>query len=155
MVFEFRKINPGSLLAITVFSLLALFYNWPRTKEELIGLEVEANKKILIVDDDKGFLKMMKVNLSSHVFGVLTADTGEQGIEMAKRLKPQLIILDVILPGMKGREVCARLKQMPQTQSIPVIFLTAKSSPDDVKAELELGAISHFTKPLTFSKLLS
>ncbi len=155
MIFEYKQVNPRSLIAMTVFSLLALFYSQSKSKEEMIGLEAGAKKKILVVDDDRGFLKLMKVNLSSHGFEVLTADTGEQGLDLARRYRPNLIILDVILPKIKGREVCARLKKEPQTQNIPVVFLTAKNSPDDVKAELELGAVSHFTKPLNFSKVLA
>ena len=111
-------------------------------------------KRILIIDDDKSLLALMKGNLSPGGFDVLTAMTGEKGIEMAKKIGPDLIFLDVILPGIKGREVCAKLKEDPKTRDIPVIFLTAKNSPDDVKAELELGAITHLTKPLDSQKML-
>lgn len=105
-------------------------------------------KKILIVDDDRGLIKMLEANLLAGGYKVITAMTGEKGIEMARRFKPDLIILDVLLPGIKGREVCSRLKEDDETRDIPVLFLTAKDSPDDVRAEMEVGAVSHLTKPL-------
>ena len=74
---------------------------------------------------------------------------------MAQRLKPDLIILDVILPGIKGREVCLRLKENKDTRDIPVMFLTAKDSPDDIKAEKEVGGICHLTKPVDNKQLIS
>ena len=113
-----------------------------------------AHKKILIVDDDPGLLKILQVNLISHGFTVLTAETGEQGLELIKKDPPDLVILDVILPGIKGREVCKRIKEDSKTKDIPVIFLTAKDSSDDIAAELKLGAIAHLTKPIDFQRLL-
>ena len=65
------------------------------------------------------------------------------------------ILLDVILPGIKGREVCRKLKEDETTKDIPVIFLTAKDSPDDVKAEKEVGGEEHLTKPVTSKVLVS
>jgi len=112
------------------------------------------NKKILVVDDDKGFLKMIRVGLMNHGFDVLSADTGEKGIQLAQKKSPDLIVLDVLLPGIKGREVCVKLKQDKNTSSIPVMFLTAKDSPDDVRAEIEAGAVTHLTKPVDFKKLV-
>ncbi len=111
-------------------------------------------KKILIVDDDQGFTKMVKTNLSDRGFEVIVAVTGERGLVLAQARRPDLILLDVILPGIKGREVCTRLKNNPQTKSIPVIFLTAKNSPDDIRAEMEAGGLTHITKPVDFTKLL-
>ncbi|HLD69526.1 MAG TPA: response regulator [Candidatus Omnitrophota bacterium] len=112
------------------------------------------NKKILVIDDDKGFLKMVRVNLINSGFDVLTADTGEKGIQLAQKKNPDLILLDVLLPGIKGREVCVKLKQDKATSSIPVMFLTAKDSPDDVKAEMEVGAVTHLTKPVDLKRLI-
>ena len=112
-------------------------------------------KCILIVDDDKGLLKVIRAGLMFNGYDAYTAATGEKGLQLAKKKKPNLIILDVILPGIKGREVCARLKEDSETKDIPVIFLTAKDSPDDVKAELEVGAISHLTKPINTQQLIA
>lgn len=112
------------------------------------------NKKVLVIDDDKGFLKMVRANLINNGFDVLTADTGEKGIQLAQKKNPDLIVLDVLLPGIKGREVCVKLKQDKTTSPIPVMFLTAKDSPDDVKAEMEVGAVTHLTKPVDLKKFI-
>jgi CheY-like chemotaxis protein len=85
----------------------------------------------------------------------LTATSGEKGIQIARLQKPDLIILDVILPGVKGREVCQRLKDDDETGRIPVIFLTAKDSEDDIRAEKAVGAVTHITKPVNAKMLLS
>ncbi len=111
-------------------------------------------KSILVIDDDEAFIKTLKRVLLSNGYSVLTAATGEKGLQVAKLQRPDLILLDVILPGIKGREVCETLKKDEQTGSIPVIFLTAKDSPEDIKAELEAGADSHLTKPLESRVLL-
>ncbi len=111
-------------------------------------------KKILIVDDDKTLLKMVRSGLMFNGFDVVTAETGEEGIKLAAAEDPDLIILDVILPGLKGREVCAQLKEEAKTKTIPVIFLTSKNSPDDVQAEMAAGGIMHITKPVNMPKLV-
>ena len=126
----------------------------PSVRARFLSPASITGKRILVIDDDKGFCRMMKANLTSKGFDVLTATTGEKGIDVARRTKPDLILLDVILPGIKGREVCSRLKNNPKTETIPVIFLTAKDSPDDVKAEMEVGGVTHITKPLDFKHLM-
>ena len=112
-------------------------------------------RRILLIDDDNGFIKILKSKLSPEGFEILTASTGEEGLQIAKTTKPDLILLDVILPGIKGRGVCTQLKQDNETKNIPVVFLTSKDSPDDVKAELDAGAILHLTKPISIKQLLS
>ena len=115
----------------------------------------DKRKIVLIIDDDRAFVKMVKTNLLRLRYEVLTALTGEQGIDLAIKRKPDLIILDVILPGIKGREVCAKLKEDSEAKDIPVIFLTVKDSAEDIKAELEAGAIAHLTKPVSAHELLA
>ena len=112
-------------------------------------------KTILVVDDDKGLVKMLETGLAIKGYRVLSANTGEAGLAMAQSAPIDLILLDVILPGMKGRQVCLKLKENEKTKNIPVVFLTAKHSPDDVKAELAAGAIAHITKPIDLSQLIS
>ncbi len=97
---------------------------------------------------------MISSDLEANGFKVWTAPEGESGIKLARSRKPDLIILDVLLPGMKGRQICAKLKEDPDTKDIPVIFLTAKDSPDDVLAEIQAGALGHLTKPVNSQKLL-
>lgn len=108
---------------------------------------------VLVVDDDRTFLKLVKAHFFKHGIDVIGAETGERGLEIAKRSKPDLIILDVILPGMKGRAVCAKLKADPATQNIPVMFVTFKNSLDDISTEMELGAVMHLTKPVNYEQL--
>jgi DNA-binding response OmpR family regulator len=105
-------------------------------------------KKVLIVDDDRMLHGMLHPILSSYGFEVVSAMSGEEGLQLAASDHPDIIVLDVIMPKMKGREVCKRLKEVPATQNIPVVFLTAKGSEDDIKAELEVGAVGHITKPV-------
>lgn len=112
------------------------------------------NKSILIVDDDEAIIKTLRPTLLSHGYSVLAATSGEDGLQIAGRQKPDLILLDVILPGMKGREVCQRLKENPETKDIPVVFLTAKDSPEDIQAEKEVGAAGRITKPVNMKVLL-
>ena len=104
--------------------------------------------KILIIDDERTLHAMLKTVLSSHGFDVISAFTGEDGLVQARTRQFDLVLLDVIMPGIKGREVCRQLKNDPLTKDIPVLFLTAKDSDDDVAAELEAGAIGHITKPV-------
>ena len=112
------------------------------------------SKTILVVDDDKGIIKLLESALQEKGFEVFSAGTGEGGLQIAQNKKVDLILLDVILPGIKGRQVCAQLKANEQTKHIPVVFLTAKDSPDDIKAELEAGAIAHITKPIDLKTLI-
>ena len=147
------------VLTVLLYILIILFFIQPKIKAEFrfnSNTSVESKKKIMIVDDDKGLLKMIRAHLLYNGFEVITATTGEKGLQLARRRKPDLIILDVILPGrIKGRDVCSQLKDDSQTLAIPVLFLTAKDSPDDVKAEMEAGAIEHLTKPVNLKGLLS
>ena len=96
---------------------------------------------------------MMSANFLSKGITLLTAETGEKGLALARNKEVDLIILDVILPKMKGREVCQKLKEDSGTKDIPIIFLTVKHSTDDVQAEFEAGAVSHLTKPVDFQVL--
>jgi CheY-like chemotaxis protein len=116
---------------------------------------ISSRKSVLVVDDDHGVLKTVQGILLANGYSVLTAPTGEKGVQIAKLQRPDLILLDVILPGIKGREVCAKLKEDHHARSIPVIFLTAKDSPDDIQAERDVGGVSHLTKPVNAKMLLA
>ena len=111
-------------------------------------------KTILVVDDDRGVIKMLEAGLQAQGYTVLSANTGEGGLQIAQNKEVDLILLDVILPGAKGRAVCKQLKADEKTKNIPVVFLTAKDSPDDIKAEMDAGAIAHITKPVDLNKLV-
>ena len=112
------------------------------------------NKSILLVDDEEVVVRTLRPILLSYGYSVLTASTGEDGLQIAEKQKPDLIFLDVILPGIKGRDVCQRLKNNAKTRDIPVVFLTAKDSPEDIQAEKEVGAQAHLTKPVSPKQLI-
>src|SRR5208283_4213672 len=111
-------------------------------------------KKILLVDDDPGAHVVIVPILSKAGYTVISAKTGEQALLLALSDRPDLIILDVIMPGIKGRDLCRKMKAYDVLKDTEVIFLTAKDSEDDIKAELEAGAITHLTKPVNPSELL-
>lgn len=143
-------------IAYVLFSFTMLLY-FSQTKIKLRFQIVKSRsdwKSILIIDDDETIIKIVRPLLISRGFSVLTTSTGETGLQIAKNQKPDLIILDVILPGMKGREVCKKLKENRDTSQIPVVFLTAKFSEDDIQAERAVGAVSHLTKPVNANELV-
>ena len=104
-------------------------------------------KRILVVDDERDFVEMIKFRLEANGYEVIAAFDGIQGMMVAKREKPDLIILDVMMPAGGGYLVCERLKLSSFTWSIPVIFLTAKSRPEDEAKAYEVGAKYYLTKP--------
>lgn len=140
---------------IWMYLVVCLFFSLPSVKAQFLPVGSGVRKSILVVDDDEGILRTVQQILLANGYSVLTAASGEKGIQIANLQKPDLILLDVILPGIKGREVCQRLKEDANTKDIPVIFLTAKDSPDDIQAEKEAGAINHLTKPVNARVLLA
>ncbi|MBI5149765.1 MAG: response regulator [Candidatus Omnitrophica bacterium] len=110
---------------------------------------------LLLIDEDENFVKAIRPVLISHGCSVLTAATGEEGLEIARTQKPDMVIMDVLLPKMKGREVCRALKADEATKGIPVVFMTAKDSEEDLRAEREAGAAAHLSKPLPAKRLIS
>ena len=97
-------------------------------------------KKILIVDDEPELRKAVKIRLENNNYKVITAKDGFEGLEKAKLEKPNLIILDVMMSGMGGYEVCMQLKQSEQTQNIPVLMLSARGGDIDSQMGLDSGA---------------
>ncbi len=104
-------------------------------------------KRILIIDDTKDILSVVGRRLQSWGYEALTADNGEDGLRIAEEQLPDLILMDIMMPKMKGRDACARLKANPKTQKIPVIFLTALGLADHIKAGLDVGADDYIVKP--------
>jgi len=105
--------------------------------------------KILAVDDEEDILELVRYNLAREGYQVHSASTGESAIDQAKSINPNLIILDLMLPGMDGLEVARVLKQNPDTSHIPIVMLTAKGDDADIVAGLELGAEDYITKPFS------
>jgi len=112
-------------------------------------------KKILVVDDEKDFVAMLKLRLEANGYEVIPAFDGIQGVMSAKRKKPDLILLDVMMPAGGGYLVCERLKMSSETWSIPIIFLTAKSQPEDEAKAYSVGAKYYLTKPYEPKVLLA
>ena len=111
-------------------------------------------KRILIVDDEKDFIDALSARLEARGFDIIEAYTGKEGIEKAHSEKPDLIILDIMLPEMDGYDVCRKLKIDENYKNIPIIMLTAKFQPSDVKFAKEMGADEYLTKPLELDLLL-
>jgi two-component system alkaline phosphatase synthesis response regulator PhoP len=110
---------------------------------------VMAREKILVVEDEEDILELIKYNLTKEGYQVSTSTTGESAIETARRVVPDLILLDVMLPGMDGLEVCRLLKRDPVTEKIPIIMLTAKGEESDIITGLEIGADDYMPKPFS------
>lgn len=116
---------------------------------------VRMNPQILMIEDDASIRDMTKMNLNMNGFQqVYCASDGEEGLAMAAQLAPDLILLDVMLPGIDGLTVCRNLKNNPALADIPVIMLTAKGEENDVVLGLEIGADDYITKPYS-SKVLA
>ncbi|MFZ2356785.1 MAG: response regulator [Candidatus Omnitrophota bacterium] len=110
---------------------------------------------ILIVEDEKDIVKMLDYNLKKEGFKTLIAHDGEDALDAANTKLPDLILLDLMLPGLDGFEVCKTLKAERKTASIPIIMLTAKSQESDKIVGLELGADDYVTKPFSPRELLA
>lgn len=108
-----------------------------------------ANEKILIVDDEEDILELITFNLAREGYKVFTADNGEKALKIAKSEIPDMIILDLMLPGIDGLEVARSLKSRDSTKSIPIIMLSAKGDESDIVSGLELGADDYVTKPFS------
>jgi two-component system alkaline phosphatase synthesis response regulator PhoP len=117
--------------------------------------EEKMKEKILIVEDEKDITKMLEYNLKKEGFRVLSAGDGEDALDLATREHPDLVILDLMLPGMDGLEVCKELKKETKTAPIPIIMLTAKSQESDKVIGLELGADDYITKPFSPRELIA
>lgn len=108
-----------------------------------------AKPKVLVVEDDRDIQELLQYNLAKEGYQVQLAATGEEGLKLAKAKAPALILLDLMLPGMDGLEVCRQLKRAPETAPIPVVMLTAKGEESDIVSGLELGAADYVTKPFS------
>ncbi|MEN8617174.1 diguanylate cyclase [Shewanella baltica] len=104
---------------------------------------------VLVVDDNVDNLDMMIANLQQESIKLLVSLSGEEGLQLARKLSPDLILLDIMMPGMDGFEVCRQLKQDQATADIPVIFISAKNNEADIERGLRLGAIDFVNKPFS------
>ena len=110
---------------------------------------------VLAVDDVPANLDILVAHLQKENIELIVALSGEEGVNLAKQTAPDLILMDVMMPGIDGFEACRRLKMDPTTASIPLIFLTAKSNEPDIKRGLSLGAVDYINKPFSLPILLA
>jgi two-component system phosphate regulon response regulator PhoB len=110
---------------------------------------------VLVVDDEEDILELVRYGLAKNGYKVDCVTTGEEALRAARANPPDLIVLDLMLPGLDGLEVCRILKRDPRTSHIPVVMLTAKGEEADVVAGLELGADDYVTKPFSPRVLLA
>ncbi len=112
-------------------------------------------KKILVADDEKDIVELIAYNLEREGFAVSRAYDGQKALEMVNAEKPDLLILDLMMPEMPGMELCARIRRQEATASLPIIMLTAKSDPVDKILGLEIGADDYITKPFEVRELIA
>ena len=116
---------------------------------------VKIKQKVLVVDDEENIRMLVKFNLEKAGYEVLEASDGNKAIETAVNSTPDIVILDLMLPGIDGLEVCRNLKRHPRTAALPIIMLTAKSDEIDRVIGLELGADDYMTKPFSQRELVA
>jgi DNA-binding response OmpR family regulator len=112
------------------------------------------DKTVLVVDDDPVIQKLLQVNFEMEGYKVVTASDGEEGLATARRLQPDCMLLDIMMPKMNGLEVATALKGDDATKKIPIILLSAKAQSFDVQAGLDAGADDYITKPFDPLELL-
>ena len=111
--------------------------------------------KILVVDDEKDIVELISFHLQREGYGVIPAYTGEDALELLKTEMPDLVVLDLMLPGIQGLEVCRHIRSAPAYSDMPVIILSAKGAEADRVLGLEMGADDYITKPFSMLELAS
>jgi len=112
-------------------------------------------KTILIIEDEKDIAELLAFNLENDEFNTLLANNGESGIKIARKRKPDLIILDLMLPGIHGLDVCRIIKGDPELKNIFIVMLTALGQEESIVKGLEVGADDYITKPFSFKILIA
>ncbi len=116
---------------------------------------VKIKQKVLVVDDEDNIRMLVRFNLEKAGYEVFEAEDGRKAVEIAVDLTPDIVLLDLMLPGIDGLEVCRNLKRNPRTAALPIIMLTAKSDEIDRVIGLELGADDYMTKPFSQRELVA
>lgn len=112
-------------------------------------------EKILLIEDDSDISELVQYNLEREGFKVYASANGESGLSQAIKLKPDLVVLDLMLPGLDGLSVCRKLRAHPATAEVPIVMLTAKGEESDVVIGLEMGADDYVAKPFSPKELLA
>jgi DNA-binding response OmpR family regulator len=109
---------------------------------------------VLAVDDDRVIRQLVEVNLELEDYEVDSAADGQEALDKVKVFKPDLLVLDIMMPRLDGREVCRRLKSDPATKGIKIVFLSARAQEVDVESGMDLGADAYVTKPFDPAELI-
>ena len=123
--------------------------------QQAAGVVVGTKRKILIVEDEKDIRDLIRYNLETEGFAVLEAGDGEVSLHLAAAERPALVILDLMLPGLSGLEVCRILRSKDKTATVPILILTARASELDKVLGLEMGADDYVTKPFSPRELVA
>jgi two-component system, OmpR family, alkaline phosphatase synthesis response regulator PhoP len=120
-----------------------------RRRSSFLMTDLMSKKQILVVDDEEDILELVSFNLTKEGHQVICTTTGEEALDIIQKERPDLVVLDLMLPGVNGLEVAKALKNDPRTRDIPIVMLTAKGEEADIVAGLELGADDYVTKPFS------
>jgi two-component system phosphate regulon response regulator PhoB len=121
----------------------------------LIEIKVMAKERILVVDDEEDILELVRYNLAKEGYEVVCVESGDDALKCVSQQRPGLILLDLMLPGLDGLDVCQELRRNPDTSDVPIIMLTAKGEDADIITGLELGSDDYITKPFSPRVLLA
>lgn len=113
------------------------------------------NPKVLLVEDEDFFRQMVAMNFEREGFTVLQADNGIDGLKLAEQEQPDLVILDLVMPGLLGFEVCKALRDNPAFSKTPILVMSAKSYKPDIDKAIELGADAYLVKPVELDDLMN
>jgi DNA-binding response OmpR family regulator len=116
---------------------------------------IMSHATVLVIDDEKDLLELVRYNLEKEHLDVITANDGQSGLEIGLKHKPDLVLLDLMMPGMNGMEVCKQLRADARTSRVPIIMLTAKAAETDKIVGLEMGADDYITKPFSVRELIA
>ncbi len=111
--------------------------------------------KILLIEDEEDFADVIKLHAQLNGYSIIVEQDGLNGLRLAEREQPSIILLDIMLPGLNGIDVCKRLKKNPKTQQIPIIMISAKGEEVDIVLGLEIGADDYVSKPFSLKVLFS
>ena len=115
---------------------------------------VKPGSLILVVDDDPGILRVVEITLQRSGYEVKTAPNGQEALKLLRHTVPDLMILDIVMPGLSGFDLCHIVKRDQRLQHVPVIFFTAQDSPKDFRAGMDSGAVIYLLKPFKPERLL-
>jgi CheY-like chemotaxis protein len=113
-----------------------------------------ARKRVLICDDDPVILRLLQVNLEIEGYDVISAHHGEEAVQLARSERPDLVVLDIMMPRMDGYEACNKIKSYDETRDVPIVFLSAKAQQSDIDMGTSFGVTHYLTKPFDPTELL-